>query len=158
MEYLLREGQDSDFEKLKPIHKEVHDLHVMGRPDHYKTTEDTLDEKYFRGLINENGGKVYVIELDLRLIGFIFLRLRESPDRTTHVKSTQLFVEDFGVSGSYKGQGLGKLLFDKAVEVAKEMNASRLELGVWEFNQAAIQFYESLGMSTQVRKMELKIK
>jgi diamine N-acetyltransferase len=32
-----------------------------------------------------------------------------------------------------------------------------MQLTVWEFNKNAIKFYESLGMSTMNRRMELKL-
>ncbi|MBO8176682.1 MAG: GNAT family N-acetyltransferase [Bacillus sp. (in: Bacteria)] len=67
-------------------------------------------------------------------------------------------MEDLGVTKSYQGQGLGKLLFQQAVQFAKEVGAESLELGVWEFNQHAIKFYEAMGMTTQARKMEYKLR
>lgn len=159
MTFCTREGNRKDYGRLKPIHKEVHDFHVKGRPDKYRPSEETLDEGYFNSLIDEPDGRIYIIENDRRdIIGFTFLRLKSSPDRRTYVKETQLFIEDIGVAEAYKGKGLGKMLFEKAVEIAKELKAESLELGVWEFNQNAIQFYESLGMNTQVRRMEMKIK
>jgi Acetyltransferase (GNAT) family. len=49
------------------------------------------------------------------------------------------------------------MLFKHIVDYAKKSGADVLELTVWEFNSDAIKFYESLGMTTKNRRMELKI-
>jgi diamine N-acetyltransferase len=48
-------------------------------------------------------------------------------------------------------------MFTKAVEFTREIGAESLELGVWEFNNTAIQFYEAMVMKTQARKIEIKV-
>ena len=44
------------------------------------------------------------------------------------------------------GKGLGKLLFDKVVEVSKEMKVRRMEWQVLDWNQPAIDFYKTFGV------------
>ena len=39
-------------------------------------------------------------------------------------------------------------------EKAKEENVDAIELNVWGFNEAAIKFYESLGMTVKNMKLE----
>ncbi|WP_051189055.1 GNAT family N-acetyltransferase [Halalkalibacillus halophilus] len=157
MKYQVRIATSEDYEKIKPIHKEVHDLHVEGRPDKYNPTKNTLDKEYYLNLVNNNEGRVYVIEYDKKIIAFTFLRKNIASDRETVVKHSYVFMEDFGVNKNYKENGLGRLLFDKALEFTEEVNATSLELGVWEFNETAIKFYEAMGMQTQARKMEIKL-
>ncbi|MEB6550944.1 GNAT family N-acetyltransferase [Heyndrickxia sporothermodurans] len=157
MKYQIREANLSDYQKIQPIHKEVHDLHVNGRPDKYKPSNNTLDFDYFKSLVYDNNSIVYIIESDGKIIAFTFLRKYEAAERDTIVKNTYVFMEDFGVAGSFRGEGFGKLLFNKAIEFAKKIGAVSLELGVWEFNRQAIKFYEAMGMKTQARKMEIEI-
>lgn len=51
--------------------------------------------------------------------------------------------------------GIGSLLFNHIVEYARLKEASSIQLLVWEFNRDAINFYESMGMSTRNRRMEI---
>lgn len=154
---LIKKAQLVDFERLQPIHKEVHDLHVKGRPDIYKITNQTLDHSYFEQLVESDEGVIYIIEKGNEIIAFTILRINETPDRTTAVKKKYLFMEDLGVKEEYRGKGLGKLLYQKAIEFARENETTSLELGVWEFNEEAIKFYKSMGMKNQARKMEIQI-
>ncbi len=57
-------------------------------------------------------------------------------------KGKCLFLEDIIVTESQRGKGLGKLLFDKVVEVSKEMKVRRMEWQVLDWNTPAIEFYK----------------
>nr|WP_249222353.1 GNAT family N-acetyltransferase [Planococcus sp. MSAK28401] len=153
----MREAKISDYEKLQAIHKEVHAFHVNGRPDIYKEAEKTLDKQYFAQLVESDEGVIYVIENKTEIIGFTILRINESPNRATITKRKYLFMEDLGVNERYRSHGLGRKLFQQAMEFANENDAATLELGVWEFNEDAINFYKSMGMNNQARKMEIRI-
>ncbi|WP_064093507.1 GNAT family N-acetyltransferase [Rossellomorea aquimaris] len=146
-----------DYDKLKPLHKEVHDLHVKGRPDKYKTTDDTLDYEYFKETVENDNGRVFIIEENQKVVAFTIIRKSQSPRLNTVIQSESVFIEDFGVDEAFRGMGLGKLLFEEVVAFTKELGIMTLELGVWEFNQNAIGFYESMGMQAQSRKMEIRL-
>lgn len=157
MKYTMRKAEITDHEKLQAIHKEVHDFHVNGRPDIYKEAEMTLDKQYFTQLVESDDGVIYLIENETEIIGFTILRINESPNRATITKRKYLFMEDLGVNERYRSHGLGRKLFQQAMEFGKENHAATLELGVWEFNEEAIGFYQSMGMNNQARKMEIRI-
>jgi len=57
-------------------------------------------------------------------------------------KGNCLFLEDIIVTEKMRGAGIGKLLFDKIVEVAKKDKVRRLEWQVLDWNEPAIKFYK----------------
>jgi GNAT superfamily N-acetyltransferase len=57
-------------------------------------------------------------------------------------KGKCLFLEDIIVTESQRGKGLGKLLFDKVVQVSKEQKVRRMEWQVLDWNAPAIEFYK----------------
>ena len=57
-------------------------------------------------------------------------------------KGKCLFLEDIIVTEKMRGAGIGKLLFDKIVEVAKKEKVRRLEWQVLDWNEPAIKFYK----------------
>lgn len=57
-------------------------------------------------------------------------------------KGKCLFLEDIIVTESQRGKGIGKLLFDKVVEVSKEIKVRRMEWQVLDWNTPAIDFYK----------------
>lgn len=56
-----------------------------------------------------------------------------------------LEVERIYIRRAYQGQGLGKYLIQKSIDIAKEKNKQNMWLGVWEKNESAIRFYKGLG-------------
>ncbi len=57
-------------------------------------------------------------------------------------KGKCLFLEDIIVTEKMRGAGIGKLLFDKIVDVAKAEKVRRLEWQVLNWNEPAIKFYK----------------
>jgi len=62
-------------------------------------------------------------------------------------KGRCVFLEDLVVKEDERQHGIGKLLFDEVVKVAKDTNARRLEWQVLDWNEPAIKFYQKLGAS-----------
>lgn len=60
-------------------------------------------------------------------------------------KGPCIYLEDLYVLDKYRGQGLGKKLFELVVEIAKERNVKRMDWQVLDWNQTAIDFYKRLG-------------
>lgn len=60
-------------------------------------------------------------------------------------KGKCLFLEDIIVTENHRGKGIGKLLFDQVVIVAKETKVRRMEWQVLDWNTTAIEFYKKYG-------------
>ena len=57
-------------------------------------------------------------------------------------KGQRMYLEDFIVTEQARGKGIGKLLFDKLVEVAKEEKFCGISWQVLHWNESAINFYK----------------
>ena len=57
-------------------------------------------------------------------------------------RGRMLYLEDFVVTESKRKSGIGKLLFDKVVAIAKEKKAVLLKWQVLDWNEPAIRFYK----------------
>lgn len=56
-------------------------------------------------------------------------------------KGKCLFLEDIIVTESQRGRGIGQLLFEEVVKIAKETKVRRMEWQVLDWNEPAIKFY-----------------
>lgn len=56
-------------------------------------------------------------------------------------KGKCLYLEDFFVVPEKRKTGIGKLLFQKTVEIAKEMGVKRMDWQVLEWNEPGLNFY-----------------
>lgn len=57
-------------------------------------------------------------------------------------KGRCLYLEDFYVKEKYRKRGIGKLLFDEVVRIAKEKKVKRMDWQVLEWNEPGLQFYK----------------
>jgi GNAT superfamily N-acetyltransferase len=83
--------------------------------------------------------KFFVAEVEGKIVGISLYYIKYST-----WKGKCVFLEDIIVTEEYRKHGIGKKLFDPVVQVAKEMNARRMEWQVLEWNEPAIKFYEKL--------------
>ncbi|EOR21895.1 GCN5-like N-acetyltransferase [Niallia nealsonii AAU1] len=152
----MREATKSDYEVVHQIQKQVHEIHTKERPDHYKMADTTLDREYFNSLIDGENTKVFLMEED-QPIAYTIITIKNTKERPILVPKKVVYMDDFGVESKYRGKGLGKMFFEKILEFAKNMEADSLELGVWEFNENAIKFYESMNLKAKMRRMEIDL-
>ncbi len=57
-------------------------------------------------------------------------------------KGQAMYLEDIIVTENARGKGIGKLLFDRLIEEAKEKGFKRIVWQVLEWNEPAINFYK----------------
>ena len=60
-----------------------------------------------------------------------------------------IYLEDLYVSPASRGSGAGKALLKHLAKIATEQNCGRFEWSVLDWNQPAIDFYESIGAKPQ---------
>ena len=64
---------------------------------------------------------------------------------STFLGKSGMYIEDLYVQRTHRGKGLGKALLMHVAELAQKRGCKRLEWSVLDWNEPAIQFYESLG-------------
>jgi GNAT superfamily N-acetyltransferase len=82
-----------------------------------------------------------VAELDGKIVGFgLFFHTY-----STFLTQPGLHLEDVFVLPEYRRQGIGKALMTSVAKIAFDRGCGRLEWSVLNWNQPAIDFYQSLG-------------
>jgi GNAT superfamily N-acetyltransferase len=74
-----------------------------------------------------------------------YLKLNRGQAQTELREATGLEIERLYVLKAYQGQGIGKLLLDKALDEARTASVDYLWLGVWERNARARRFWTQMG-------------
>jgi diamine N-acetyltransferase len=73
-----------------------------------------------------------------------YLKVNTNGAQSEEMGNESLEIERIYIKSAFQKQGIGKYLFSKAMEVAKENNKKKIWLGVWEKNENAIAFYKKL--------------
>jgi len=84
----------------------------------------------------------FVAEADGKVEGFALYYIRYST-----WKGQAMYLEDIIVTESMRGKKLGKLLFDRLIEEAKEKGWTRIIWQVLDWNEPAINFYKKYNAS-----------
>ncbi len=79
----------------------------------------------------------FVTEVDGKIEGFALYYIRYST-----WKGQRLYLEDLIVTEKMRGNGLGKMLFDRLIEEVKEKGFSGMVWQVLDWNEPAINFYK----------------
>jgi GNAT superfamily N-acetyltransferase len=87
--------------------------------------------------VNEKFVIALLLNLDKEVVGFALFYTGYST-----WKGRTLYLEDILVTNAQRGNGIGALLFEKVVEIAKERNVKRMDWQVLEWNEPAINFYK----------------
>ncbi|MEH7084633.1 GNAT family N-acetyltransferase [Neobacillus drentensis] len=74
-----------------------------------------------------------------------YLKINTNDAQTEEMGEESLEIERIYIKNQFQKHGLGKYLFNKAMEIAMERHKKKIWLGVWEKNENAIAFYKKMG-------------
>ncbi|HMG91542.1 MAG TPA: GNAT family N-acetyltransferase [Chryseolinea sp.] len=83
---------------------------------------------------------LFVAEVEGQIMGISLYYWRYST-----WKGKRLYLEDIVVTESMRGQGIGKLLFDRTMQHTLDENCSGMMWQVLDWNEPAITFYKKYG-------------
>jgi ribosomal protein S18 acetylase RimI-like enzyme len=78
-----------------------------------------------------------------------YLKINTDDAQTEAIANNALEIERLYIRMSHKRQGLGRYLIDQAIQMALEQRKDTVWLGVWEHNQPARAFYQTMGFVRQ---------
>ncbi len=105
--------------------------------------EEGFSKEKLIGELNDKNSEFYFATLDDVVIGYLKINFGES--QTELKDSKALEIERIYVSKEFHGKSVGQLLYDKAIQIAKQKSVAYIWLGVWEENLRAISFYKKNG-------------
>ena len=132
MNAVIREARLADCSRILEL---INELAVYERAPEEVTV--TLAEFEDAGFGQKPVWKAFVAELDETIVGFALYYVRYST-----WKGCRLYLEDFIVTDSHRGKGIGKQLFDTIVLEAHEKGFNGMTWQVLDWNEPALNFYK----------------
>lgn len=106
-----------------------------------------LDERFsiekLTAELNDKNAIFYFAQLENKIVGYLKINFGDSQTELKDDKSLE--IERIYVLKEFQGKKIGQILYDKAIEIAKQKDADYIWLGVWEENPRAIKFYKKNG-------------
>lgn len=136
--------------------EEILQLQEIGRQTFYETFSESNTEENMKNYLengfsldkitaelNDENAEFYFAKIDEKIIGYLKLNFGQSQTELKDDKALE--IERIYVLKEFHGNKVGQILYDKAIEVARQKNADYVWLGVWEENPRAINFYKKNG-------------
>lgn len=138
------------------IQKDLHELQVISAatftetfkeqnsPEHLNAyLEKAYDLKQLEREVANPSSLFFFVYFNEEVAGY--LKINTDDAQTEAMGNDFLEVERIYVKKTFQKHGLGKLLLNKAYEIALEQKKKNIWLGVWEANENAIAFYQKKG-------------
>ncbi len=142
----IRDMESKDYPEIDRLMKELHELHVKGRPDLYTELEHPYSREEFEKIVSDPEIIAILAEEKSVVIGLCIGTLRK---KSGMVETKTMYIEDLIVDRNFRGKGIASQLYEEMEERGRNTGAKRLDLMVWEFNSDAKRFYEKQGMRPQ---------
>jgi ribosomal protein S18 acetylase RimI-like enzyme len=152
---MIRFAEEKDCEEIASLLKEINLLHATLLPEVFK-----VYPKYTKEQVEEMMKKntmIILVDDEDGVKGYLLAIIKEVKDNYLFQDSRTFYIDDICVDKAYQGKHIGTKLYQEAVKLAKEKNCTRVALNVWNKNQSALKFYESLGLKAVHTEMEQRI-
>ena len=132
---IIREGEKKDLPQVLDLVKE---LATYEKAPHEVT--NTVEQMEKDGFGSNPIYGLFVAEEGNKIVGISIYYWRYST-----WKGRRLYLEDIVVTESWRGKGVGKLLFDRTMKHTLDENCTGMMWQVLEWNEPAINFYKKYG-------------
>lgn len=157
MDISIRKANKGDYISSLTLFRQVHELHVSERPDLYKENSTPVSQEFFESQLNDVKQHIFVATIGDELVGVVVMKEEEITENSFVNARKVLLINSLCIDEAHRKSGIGKRLMKYVFEFGESLKVDSIELGVSEKNPNAIKFYESIGMTTKSRKMEMII-
>lgn len=141
----IRTMTSQDFPKADHMLAKLHDIHRKRRSDMFSGKHPYCREEYLQ-MLSDPGHIMLIAEMDEKAVGICFVTVYSRSGTTDRPRA---YMDVLFVEPSMRRCGVAKSLFSEAEKRSIQAGAHRLDLSVWSFNEEALSFYRSMGMTEQ---------
>lgn len=137
-----------DIEKLQYISRQTF-IETFSEVNTEDNMNKYLDESFnisqLSSEIQNLNSEFYFAVIGAKVVGYLKINCG---DAQTELKNDKMLeLERIYVLKEFHGKKVGQILFNKALQIAEQMNVDYLWLGVWEENHIALKFYMKNGFT-----------
>jgi len=151
---MVRKAAKKDIKRICELLHQVNMVHHVIRPDLFKPDTTKYSEQELEELLADDTKPIFVYD-DGKVAGHAFCQITEVKDHLLLQDVKTLYIDDICVDASARGHHVGKALYEFVRDYARSIGCYNITLNVWQGNDAALGFYQHMGMRVQKTGMEI---
>lgn len=108
-----------------------------------KYLDENLGLERLQSELNNSESEFYFVSRQHIILGYLKINFGQAQTELQNPKALE--IERIYVLKEFQGSGVGQILFNLALQAAKNQKSEFLWLGVWEKNFKALKFYKKFG-------------
>lgn len=150
----IRRATVKDTDAINALLRQVLEVHHKGRPDIFKSDTKKYTDEELEKIISDDSKSIFVA-LDGDIVkGYAFCVFQQYINNNILTDIKTLYIDDLCVDKNFRGQHIGKQLYEYVIDFAKKNGCYNVTLNVWSCNENALRFYEKCGLVPQKIGME----
>lgn len=151
----VRLANKEELDQVNGLRKQVYDLHAQGKPSVFNPEFSEELRDYIYSIWNDPQKDIVVNEREGLIVGYAVLHHIHMPKSPFMIERDYMDIDEFCVDVTWHRKGIATEMINYIRRYVFEKNIHRIELNVWDFNEKALAFYESIGFNTYRRYMEM---
>lgn len=146
----VRMAQEKDIERIHSLLAQVAMVHHKGRPDLFKAGKSKYTDEELKVLLRDTSRPILAaVDENDCMQGYAFCIFQQYKDHNIMTDIKTLYIDDLCVDETMRGHHIGRMLYEAALDFAREHGCYNLTLNVWSCNENAMNFYQSCGLKPQ---------
>ena len=152
----VRMAEEKDIERIHSLLAQVAMVHHKGRPDLFKAGKSKYTDEELKVLLRDTSRPILAaVDENDCMQGYAFCIFQQYKDHNIMTDIKTLYIDDLCVDETMRGHHIGRILYEAALDFAREHGCYNLTLNVWSCNESAMNFYQSCGLKPQKVGMEI---
>ena len=151
----IRRAERRDIPRLLTLLEQVNMVHHRARPDLFNGPATKYNRAELEEMLEEEQRPIFAWtdENDV-LQGYAFCIHQQHVHDPILTDIRTLYIDDLCVEESFRGQHVGRELYEYVLAYARSCGCYNVTLNVWVGNDSAMGFYERCGLKPQKIGME----
>lgn len=142
----IRSAEPDDLAALLSLNAMVQDWHSAHYPDRFRENPDAVQVKtFFKGKMADSEAYVEIAYWSDAPAGYAFSQLKKNEGSPFTFPVRHLHMEHIAVAPAFRRQGIATKLLENAVQRAKSLHCTEVNLTSWALNTNAHAAFETAG-------------
>ena len=150
----IRFAEPKDVPGILTLLRQVGKVHHDGRPDVFRTNAQKYGASQVIAMLDSTDTPIFVAAEGDTVLGYCFCMVKTYHEDPVIADHTTLYIDDLCVEENARGKKIGSALYETVCKYARMRKCYNVTLNVWSCNEAALRFYEKLGLKPQKIGME----